>query len=130
MKPDITGKADIEELVNLFYQKVRADKTIGFFFSDVIPVIWEKHIPMMCRFWENVLFYTGEYEGNPMDAHLKIHFRHPTRPEHFNRWLQLFDEATDELFAGTRADIIKQHSRAIAAVMMENIRKSSGKSSL
>ena len=73
MKPDITGKKDIVIIMQFFYEKAKADKVIGHFFTDVVEVNWEKHIPTMSAFWENVLFYTGEYDGNPLDAHKKIH---------------------------------------------------------
>ncbi len=121
MKPDITCRADIEKIVREFYDKVRKDELIGFFFSDVVPVNWETHLPVMCSFWENVLFYTGEYEGNPIDAHRKIHLQYPTNAAHFQRWLQLFYEIIDASFSGPNADKMKGHSLAIANVMQQKI---------
>jgi len=121
MKKDITSKADIESIVDLFYDKVKADEVLRFFFSDVVAIDWEKHLPKMCDFWENVLFYTGEYEGNPLEMHRKLHTKHPTTITHFNRWLQLFDETVDTLFAGENADKMKRHSKEIAKVMTQKI---------
>lgn len=121
MKPDISSKEDIKKIVQVFYEKVKDDETIGFFFSEVVTVDWEKHLPLMCSFWENVLFFTGEYEGNPIVSHRQIHQRHATRPEHFQRWMELFDATVDAFFVGTNADKMKQHSKAIASVMMQKI---------
>ena len=42
MKKDIESKDDIRLLINRFYEKVRIDETIGYFFSEVIPVNFEK----------------------------------------------------------------------------------------
>ncbi|MBX2921891.1 MAG: group III truncated hemoglobin [Chitinophagaceae bacterium] len=117
MKPDIASRADIEKVVHLFYDKVKTDDTIGFFFTKVVPIDWDKHFSVMCAFWENVLFYTGEYEGNPLVTHRKINQKYPTNTQHFARWMELFNEAVDTLFAGPNADQMKQHAKAIAAVM-------------
>ena len=121
MKPDISGRADIEKVVHLFYDKVKKDEVIGFFFIKVVPVNWETHLPIMCSFWENILFYTGEYEGNPLVTHRHIHQKHTTNENHFKRWLQLFEETVDALYSGANADKMKQHSRAIAMVMQQKI---------
>ncbi len=121
MKPDISNKDNIKTVVDAFYQKVKTDKVIGFFFSEVVTVDWEKHLPKMCAFWENILFFTGEYEGNPIATHRQINQQYVTKPEHFQRWMQLFDATIDELFAGSNANKMKKHSKAIASVMMQKI---------
>ncbi|MFT3904581.1 MAG: group III truncated hemoglobin [Niabella sp.] len=121
MKPDISNRADIEKLIYLFYEKVKQDEVIGFFFSDIVAVNWEKHLPTMCDFWENVLFYSGKYDGNPLATHRRINQLHPTNSAHFEHWINLFDEAVDSLFEGANADKIKQRSKAIAAVMQQKI---------
>ncbi len=121
MKPDIATKKDIEIIVRTFYEKVKTDETIGFFFSEIVPINWEAHIPKMCSFWENVLFYTGEYEGNPLAAHRQIHQKYATKPEHFYRWIELFTAVVDSLHKGTNAEKLKDHAKAIATVMMQKI---------
>ncbi|SDC06164.1 group III truncated hemoglobin [Niabella drilacis] len=121
MNPDIATRKDIEKVVDLFYQKVSSDAVIGFFFTEVTPVNWEQHLPVMYTFWENVLFYTGEYEGNPIATHRRIHEQYATRPEHFQRWIALLDDSVNQYFAGPNAEKMKQHARAIAMVMMQKI---------
>jgi len=117
MKNDITNRADIEILINSFYQKVKKDPLIAFFFSEIVPVNWEAHLPIMYGFWENVLFYTGTYEGNPMAIHKGIHQKCPMKMEHFQRWTSLFTETVDELFKGDKAELAKQRATSIATVM-------------
>ncbi|HRD57556.1 MAG TPA: group III truncated hemoglobin [Ferruginibacter sp.] len=121
MKADISSKEDVQTIVHLFYDKVIADEVLGVFFTKVIAINWNKHLPAMCAFWENVLFFTGEYEGNPLVAHRKLHAIHPTTTRHFERWIDIFDETIDEHFAGPNANKMKDHAKAIAAVMLQKI---------
>ena len=117
MKRDIKDRADIQQLVDTFYTKVRADETIGYLFNDVAQVNWEQHLPRMYDFWENILFQTGGFKGNPMTAHVQLHQRSPLTAEHFARWQQLFLATVDELFEGDMAELIKQRARSIATMM-------------
>jgi hemoglobin len=117
MKKDIVNRSDIELLVNSFYDKVNRDPLIAFFFSEVVVVDWDKHLPVMYDFWENILFYTGKYEGNPMAKHKDIHQKCPMKMEHFQRWIFLFTETVDELFEGSISELAKQRATSIATVM-------------
>lgn len=117
MKTDITNRTDIEKLIDSFYEKVKTDDKIGHFFSEVVHVNWEKHLPVMYGFWENILFHSGGYEGNPMQKHIALHVLSPLKPEHFQRWLLLFFCTVDDLFEGNNAEQIKQRAQSIALVM-------------
>lgn len=44
---DISSRQDIALLVNRFYKQVLLDKIIGNFFTEVVPLDWEVHIPIM-----------------------------------------------------------------------------------
>jgi hemoglobin len=117
MKRDIASKEDIKLLVDSFYEKIKADEIIAYFFNDVAQVNWEKHLPVMYSFWENVLFHQGGYSGNPMVQHQQLHRKSPLSADHFRRWLQLFTQTVDDLFKGNHAEIIKQRAGNIATVM-------------
>jgi hemoglobin len=73
MKKDITARPDIELLVNTFYEKIAADQQLGYIFNDVAKVNWQKHLPVMYDFWENIILFTGSYQGNPMNLHQHLH---------------------------------------------------------
>lgn len=120
-KTDIRNRGDIENLVNSFYEKVRADDTIGFFFSNVVAVNWEAHLPKMYDFWENVLLHTGAYKGNPMDVHFKINNLHPINGKHFEHWLKLFMQTIEELFEGETAERAKTRAKGIAWVLQQKM---------
>ena len=117
MKKDIETREDIILLVNSFYVKVKTDPVIGFIFNDVMKVNWEQHLPVMYDFWENSLFYTGNYTGNPMDMHKRISRMIPFTPAHFDQWNKLFMSTVDELFEGLKATLAKQRAYSISAVM-------------
>lgn len=121
MKKDIVTRKDIEILVDAFYSKIREDDQIGFIFSDIAKVNWQKHLPVMYDFFENMLFYTGAYTGNPMELHKHISRLFPLTEAHFTRWNYLFSNTVDELFAGDTATLVKQRTKSIAAVMQLKI---------
>jgi len=117
MKKDIESRADIELLVKSFYEKVKIDPVIGSIFTDIARVNWEKHLPVMFDFWENTIFYTGSYSGNPMKSHQNLNKLFPLTKEHFSRWNQLFASTIDELFEGDKAVLAKQRAISISTVM-------------
>jgi len=118
---DILNRSDIEFLINSFYNKVQKDELISFFFTDVVAVDWEKHLPVMYNFWEGILFSTGNYAGNTMQKHIKLHLKNAMQPKHFERWLQLFTKTVDEHFEGPNAILIKQRALSIATVIQIKI---------
>jgi len=117
MKNDINTREDIILLVNSFYNKVKTDPVIGHFFTRDFHINWEKHLPVMYEFWENALFYTGGYIGNPMQLHQHIHDKVPLSAEDFKTWLKLFSSTADELFEGSKTELAKQRAYSIATVM-------------
>lgn len=118
---DLENIDDIKALVDTFYEKVKADNTIGYLFNDIAKVNWEKHLPVMYEFWQQVIFHLGDYKGNPMIAHQQLHQRSPLTSEHFKRWQELFLQTVDELFEGDNAAIAKQRAQSIATVMQLKI---------
>jgi hemoglobin len=118
MKNDITNRADIQLLVDSFYDKVKKDDVIGYLFNDVAQVNWQHHLPRMYDFWENIIFQTGGFKGNPMVVHAQLHEKSPLSKEHFAHWQKLFLATVDELFEGDKAELAKQRARSIATMML------------
>lgn len=121
MKKDIRNRNDIEKLVTAFYEKVRIDPVIGYIFNDIAKVNWEKHLPVMFNFWENALFFTGSYHGNPLELHKHLHRVMPLEKKHFDRWNALFTETVDAHFEGPKANLAKERAISISTVMRINI---------
>ena len=121
MKKDIANQQDIRLLIDSFYEKVRKDPVISYLFEEVAHVDWERHLPVMYSFWENVIFMTGDYSGNPMTVHMQLHRQSPLTKAHFDRWYHLFKETVDELFEGEQAEKARQRALSIATVMQIKI---------
>ena len=121
MKKNIATRKDIEMLVDEFYIKIKKDEQIGFIFFEISNVNLEKHLPIMYDFFENMLFYTGSYTGNPMELHKHISRLFPLTEAHFRQWNYLFCTSVDALFAGTTAELVKQRAKSISTVMQIKI---------
>jgi hemoglobin len=118
---DITSRADIERLVNTFYERVRGDELLGPIFDTVAQVDWDAHLPKMYAFWDAVLFGTTGFKGNPMAVHRALAQKTPLTPREFERWLGIFNQSVDALFAGRMADEAKIRAVRIAATMQYHI---------
>jgi len=121
MKKDIKNRTDIKLLVDTFYDKVKTDKLIGHFFTEVVQINWERHLPAMYNFWDNILFFTGNYKGNPMDLHQHLSKITTIDRKHFNRWNKLFTATIDDLFEGEKATLLKNKAISIAGIIQKNI---------
>ncbi len=121
MKKDLKNRADIELLVDNFYNKVKKDKLIGTFFTEIVHINWDKHLPAMYNFWENIIFFTGNYEGNPMNLHQHLSKITSIDKKHFKRWNKLFVESVDDLFEGEKATLIKKRAENIGYIMQEKL---------
>jgi hemoglobin len=90
----------IRRLVELFYSRARADEMLGPVFNDAVHD-WPEHFDKLAAFWSSITLTTGRYKGNPMIAHLK-HARRIT-PAMFDRWLELWHQATADAMPTTDA---------------------------
>lgn len=116
MKQDIENMADIRQLVDAFYDKVREDPLIGKLFTDKIQD-WEKHLEKMYRFWQTVLLSEHTYHGSPFSVHATL----PVDQEHFDRWVFLWHETVDGFFAGNVADDAKWRGDKMATMFLSKI---------
>ena len=119
MKKDIQDREDIIKLVDAFYEKVKVDPTIGHIFTDVAHVNWDLHLPRMYDFWENILFCTGNFDGNPMMTHKSLNQKVAMDFTHFNRWNTIFNKSVDSLFKGEKAEEIKNRAMNISKAMLD-----------
>lgn len=99
----------IDRLVRGFYARVRADEVLSPVFAAVVED-WEPHLQRMCAFWSSVALMSGRYHGQPMARHLPL----PIHAAHFDRWLELFEEAARELCPPAAAGHFVMLARRIA----------------
>ncbi len=117
MKLDISNREDLMNLMKAFYTKALVDESIGHFFTQVIQLDMEKHLPRITDFWETVVFDAGKYQGNTLKIHEDLHEKSPFQSAHFTRWIDLFKATVDEHFVGENAEKIKSRAISIATVM-------------
>ena len=127
---ELKTRADIEYLIDTFYKKVVADESIGSFFTEVVELDWNKHIPIMIDFWESVLFGGYKYKGNPMSVHMELNNKEALKPEHFERWLDLWETTIKNNFSGKKATKAIQKAKTVSEVMMMRLKQSEDKSRL
>lgn len=118
---DIKNAEDVKLLVDSFYQKATKDPGIGHFFTKVVALNFEAHMPTMYAFWESVLFGKATYKGNPMIKHLALHQKSSMLPEHFERWLNLWETTINHLFVGEKANEAKAKAQQIAKLMQYKV---------
>ena len=110
--PDITTEADVKHLVDAFYDKVNRDALLSPVFNDHARVDWDKHLPVMYRFWSSLLLGSSSYYGQPFPKHAFL----PVQKEHFDRWMELFVKNIDDLFEGEIAEMSKARALNMARV--------------
>ncbi|GAA4782485.1 hypothetical protein GCM10023231_07690 [Olivibacter ginsenosidimutans] len=118
---DINNRKDIEQVVRLFYERATIDELIGHYFTSVIPIDWDHHIPTIVSFWENILFSTGAYKGGMLFKHMNLDYLSAFKSVHFDRWLQLWGQTVDQLFRGERAEELKFRANSIAVIMQTKL---------
>ena len=114
----LESRADLENLLDSFYSKVKIDPLIGPIFNDVAKVHWEHHIPKIYDFWESLLFGTSNYKGRPFPPHIPLNLE----LIHFQKWLELFFTTVDEGYEGAKANEIKSRAFNIGQNFLNNIR--------
>lgn len=109
---------DIKLMVDSFYERVRKDDLIGPIFDEIIKVDWTSHLPRMYTFWETVAFQQAGYKGDPIGKHQAVARQVELKPEHFERWLALFEETVNALFDGRIAEMVKQRAQIMSHAIL------------
>jgi hemoglobin len=119
---DLVDRSDVEMLLRRFYGRVFADCVLEESFTALRASGLESHLPVMCDFWETVLFRAGLYHRNALSVHRQLDARHPLYAKHFVRWLTLWNAAVDEMYRGAVAERAKVQAARIAKAMHRRLR--------
>ena len=114
---DLTSRADVEALLRRFYGRVLVDDVLAEPFAELRIRGLDSHIPVMCDFWETVLFRAGLYRGSALHAHRHVHQRTSLSGRHFVRWLTTWNTTVDEIYRGPVAERAKTQAARIAWAM-------------
>ena len=106
---------DIDRCVRLFYAKAQEDELL----SPVVRRIhdWEHHFSRIADFWSRVLLGTARYDGHPYG----VHHHMPLEPEHFTRWVSLFEETARETLPAPQAQLAIERARHMSACFQAGI---------
>jgi hemoglobin len=126
--PDLDSRERIEDMVRAFYRDVAMDDLLGPIFVAA-HVHWPTHLEVLTDFWAEQLLGEAGYEGTPLRAHAPVHARTPFRPEHYQRWLDLFITNVDGHFSGPYAELAKHRAQRMARAL-ERLLRGSGASGL
>lgn len=115
MKYNSITTESINELMEIFYTRVRNDKSgLGDIFNGKVGTgdeEWKRHKAKIANFWRGMLLNEGDYQGQPMKAHVEL----PAFPrERFDTWLSLFRESLDSIYSSDTADYFYEQARGIA----------------
>ena len=116
---DILTLEDVKRLVDVFYEKVRANDMLAPVFNERIQNRWPEHLEKMYTFWQTVLLEERTYFGSPFPPHAQL----PVSHIHFEQWMQLFTQTVDELFAGEIAKEAKWRAGKMAEMFEYKIEK-------
>lgn len=110
-RQDFVDQASIRTFVHRFYAKVADDPELGPVFDRRLHDRWDAHLDKMVRFWSTVLLAVPGYRGNPRASHVAVD---DGRPEHFTRWLELFDQTLTEVYEDECAALVLQRAHRMA----------------
>lgn len=125
-RADIVSRDDVSDLVVAFYRSAFLDDLLGPVFVEVAKLDLNKHLPIMCDFWEAVLFRAGTYQRNALQVHTALHQKSPLTPEHFGRWLEIWNATVDAMFVGEKAELAKVQAARMAWSMGRRLIGESG----
>ncbi|MYN18009.1 globin [Rugamonas sp. FT107W] len=112
MNPLPLTPESIATLVHEFYDEVRADPVLQPVFDGAIGDNWTPHLARMVDFWSTVMLGSRNFQGNVFGKHMLLN---GVTPDHFLRWLTLFEATATRLFNPADAAEFKTVARRIAA---------------
>lgn len=114
---EIENREDVSKLVHAFYDKIRADETLGPIFNAHLSAEeWPPHLEKLTDFWETNLFGVPKFRGNPPRAHAEVdqNLNYGVTQEHFAQWIRLWFKTIDEMYEGRLADRAKNAARKMS----------------
>lgn len=120
-KKDINTRADIEQLLQLFYETLLLEVEMQYIFLEVAQLDLVAHLPLLTDFWEQALLQANGYKRNVLKIHKDLHQKVPLTAAHFQQWVQTFETTVDQLFEGATAQKAKNRAQSIALVLQSKL---------
>ncbi len=123
-RADITRRADVHELVVVFYREIVFDDVLCPVFEEVAEVDWARHIPRLIDYWCRQLLHEPTYTGSLFPPHRAVHERSAFQAEHFDRWFRLWVATIDSRWSGPVAEQAKSHAAKMGKLLSVHLRDS------
>jgi hemoglobin len=114
---DLKDRTDILNLLNAFYSDVQKDPVIGIFFTEIVRVDWDHHIPKIADFWESLLLASHNYNGNVIEKHLNLNAIKKIQPKDLEIWFEYWERTIHKMYSGAKADEMISRGKSIAHIM-------------
>jgi hemoglobin len=112
MKYDTITRDHVRQLVDDFYGQVREDDLLGPVFLLALGDDWSEHLERLTEFWSTIVLGTRSFQGNVYGTHMQLN---EIEPEHFQRWLGLFEQTVNRLFEPEPAEQFLTMARRVAS---------------
>jgi hemoglobin len=113
---DIATADDVGHLVRSFYRTAIPDPVLGPIF-EAAGIDWTVHVPHIARFWELQLLGIEGFQGNLVRKHVEVADKAEYGRPEIERWIELWTETVDDLYAGPVADHAKARAREAGSVI-------------
>lgn len=113
----LVSETHIRDLVDTFYQAIRADDLLGPIFDRHVKD-WSLHLPKMYDFWSTVVLRTGRYAGRPIEAHERIP---GLTAAHFQRWIALWTRTVQRVVPISAQDLFIVSAQRMARSMSDRL---------
>ncbi|HTH46351.1 MAG TPA: group III truncated hemoglobin [Candidatus Limnocylindria bacterium] len=107
------GRPALDRLVAAFYGEAQNDPVLGSVFAAQIHD-WPSHLVTVADFWSTQTGGPPLYCGG-MGKHIRLGLR----PEHFSRWLALWEQTAAALFGAGLATELIALARVVATRLQE-----------
>lgn len=114
-KRSLRTREDIVYLVDEFYGKAMSDPLLAPHFEGLD---FEAHKPRMVAFWAFVVLGEPGYTTNVFDKHTHLRIG----KEHFDRWVEIFEETLDRLFEGEHIAQLKNRVKMLGWTFAEKMK--------
>jgi hemoglobin len=121
VRPDLTSRKHIHDLVVGFYRELIMDEVLGQIFEEVAEVDWSKHIPLLIDYWCRVLLGHQTYRGAILVAHRHVHDQQAFTADHFDRWYRFWVATIDQTWAGPSAEKAKSHAARVGGSLARQL---------
>lgn len=120
---DTDYSQQIAHLVDAFYARLLRDPLLSPLFLDVAQVDLAEHLPRIKAYWRKMLLGDTDYQRHMMARHREVDSHADFRPEHYERWVQLFEEAAAQHLCEPLASRALPLARRIAGNMRRNLER-------